>query len=294
MTLTRRSVCVVVPVYNEESVLPAFMTRTASVMDDLADRYGVQVIFIDDGSSDQSWRLIQDAGRSDTRFHGIRLSRNFGHQAAISCGYELAPGDAIVSIDADLQDPPEVIPELIRQWEEGSRVVLAVRRSREGEAPFKRWTARLHYRLLSRLSESDAPEAAGDFRLLDRTAVDALNRLKESHRYVRGLVGWLGFERSVVEYSRAPRFAGETKYPLGKMMRLAMDGIFSLSSLPLRVAYLAAFLLMVPFLLYLAYNLILYLFFDVSMVQGWPSLILAITLFGSFILEPNGNDERIP
>lgn len=284
MASTRRSLCVVVPVYNEESVLPAFIARIAAVMDGLADRYALQVIFVDDGSSDQSWRLIQGAGRSDTRFRGIRLSRNFGHQAAISCGYELAHGDAVVSIDADLQDPPEVIPELIRQWEGGSRVVLAVRRSREGEAPLKRWTARVYYRLLSTLSESEAPESAGDFRLLDRTAVDALNRFSESHRYVRGLVGWLGFERSVVEYARAPRFAGETKYPLSRMLRLAMDGIFSLSSVPLRVAYLAAFLLTIPFLLYLAYNLILYLFFDVSMVPGWPSLILATILFGSFIL----------
>jgi len=279
-----KSISIIVPVYNEVSVLPLFHERMTKVLDALEERYRVKVIFIDDGSRDKSWQLIQDFSNRDARYSGIRLSRNFGHQAALSCGYELAPGDAVVCIDSDLQDPPEVIPDLVRLWEGGDRVVLAVRRSREGETPLKLWTARVYYGLIARMSETDSPESTGDFRLLDRTVVDALKRLTETHRYIRGLVGWLGFRRGLLEYDRAPRQAGATKYPLVKMVRLAMDGIISLSFMPLRVAYMAAFILMIPFLLYLVYNFILYTFFNVTMVPGWSSLILAIILFGAFNL----------
>jgi glycosyltransferase involved in cell wall biosynthesis len=264
-------------------VLPLFHASMTKVIDGLKD-YDWKVIFIDDGSRDNSWKIIRRISETDPRFSGVSLSRNFGHQAAISCGYELASGDAVVSIDADLQDPPEVIPDLIRRWEAGDRVVLAVRRSREGETRLKLWTASIYYRIISKMSETEAPESTGDFRLLDRAAVDALKRMTETHRYIRGLVGWLGFSRGVVEYDRAPRQAGSTKFSLVKMVRLAMDGIISLSFMPLRAAYLAAFILMTPFLLYLVYNFILYTFFNVAMVPGWSSLILAVILFGAFNL----------
>lgn len=283
-TTPKKSVCIIAPVYNEEAVLPHFFARVSRVMDDWSDRYHFKVICVDDGSRDKSWQLIREYSRQDGRFSGIRLSRNFGHQAALTCAYDIAPGDALVSIDADLQDPPELIPELLRRWEEGNQVVLAVRRKREGETGFKLWTAAVYYRLISKMSETDAPEASGDFRLLDRLAVDALKKLTETHRYIRGLVGWLGFQRSVVEYDRAPRQAGSTKYPLMKMVRLAMDGLVSLSFWPLRAAYLTAFALMTPFLLYLLYTFIKYLFFDIALVPGWTSLILAVILFGAFNL----------
>jgi len=282
--MQKKSICIITPVYNEQSVLPFFFARLSQVIDGLADRFQVKVIFIDDGSRDKSWQMIRRFSQKDGRCSGIRLSRNFGHQAALTCGYEFAPGDALVSIDSDLQDPPEVIPELIRCWEEGSQVVLAVRRKREGETRFKLWTARVYYRLISKMSETDAPESSGDFRLLDRAAVDALKKITETHRYIRGLVGWLGFQRSVVEYDRSPRQAGSTKYSLVKMVRLAMDGIISLSFWPLRAAYLTAFLLMLPFLLYLLYAFGRYLFFNVSLVPGWTSLIIAVILFGTFNL----------
>jgi dolichol-phosphate mannosyltransferase len=220
----------------------------------------------------------------DKRFSGIRLSRNFGHQSAISCGYEHAFGDAVVSIDADLQDPPKVIPDLIQKWEEGYQVVFAVRRKREGESKAKLWTAKVFYKLMSKMSETEAPEESGDFRLLDRIAVDALKNITESHRYIRGLVGWLGFKKAVCEYDRAPRQAGITKYSAAKMIRLAMDAIISFSFIPLRIAYLFSFALTVPFFLYLIYNYVLYVFFDTAMVPGWSSLILAIILFGAFNL----------
>ncbi len=277
-------ISIIVPVYNEESSLPFFFERIRKIIDSLGKKYRFKVLLIDDGSRDRSWKIIQEISQSDNDFSGIRLSRNFGHQAALSCGYEFALGDALISIDSDLQDPPEVIPELIRRWEEGNRVVLAVRRKREGETKFKLWTAKLYYKVLSKLSETETWESSGDFRLLDRVAVDALKKITETHRYIRGLVGWLGFQRCVVEYDRSPRVAGTTKYSLVKMVRLAMDGIISLSFWPLRAAYISAILLMVPFLLYLAYNLVLYLFFNVEMVPGWSSLILAIVLFGAFNL----------
>ena len=279
----KKMISVIVPIYNAKLVLPFFHERTTQVMDGLK-AYDWKVIFINDGSRDDSWKIIQNISETDPRFSGVCLSRNFGHQASISCGYELAQGDAVVSIDADLQDPPEVIPDLIRRWEAGDRVVLAVRRSRKGETRTKLWTAGIYYKIISKMSETNTPESTGDFRLLDRVAVDALKRLTETHRYIRGLVGWLGFSRGIVQYDRAPRLEGVTKYSLVKMVRLAMDGIISLSFMPLRAAYILAFILMTPFLLYLVYNFILYIFFNVAMVPGWSSLILAVILFGAFNL----------
>jgi polyisoprenyl-phosphate glycosyltransferase len=280
----RKTISIIVPVFNEQSVISYFFERMTNVLDELEQKYLIKVILIDDGSTDNSWNMIRGKSTFDGRYNGIRLSRNFGHQAALSCGYEFAPGDAVISIDADLQDPPEVIPKLLHQWEEGNHVVLAVRRKRKGEQRTKVWTAKLFYKILSRMSETEAPEGIGDFRLLDRVAVTALKNITESHRYIRGLVGWLGFKRAYIEYDRSPRRAGTTKYSLVKMIRLAMDGVVSLSFWPLRAAYMAAFALMIPFLLYLVYNFVLYSFFNVSMVPGWSSLILAVILFGTFNL----------
>jgi glycosyltransferase involved in cell wall biosynthesis len=279
-----KSISIIVPVYNEEETLHYLAERLSQLFDTLQNNYVLNAILVDDGSYDRSWWVIEKICSQDHRFSGIRLSRNFGHQAALSCGYQFAPGDAVICIDADLQDPPEVIPEMIRRWEEGNRVVLAVRRKREGETKFKLLTAKLYYRLISKLSDSKASEESGDFRLLDRAAVDAFNKLSERHRYIRGLVGWLGFKTAIVEYDRSPRQGGKTKYTLIKMIRLAMDGIISFSFLPLRLAYIAACVLVLPFLLYLAYNFVLYYFFGVTMVPGWSSLILAVILFGVFNL----------
>ncbi len=280
----KKTVTTVVPVYNEEAVLPAFFSRMAEVMDRLGEKYSCKVILINDGSRDSSWELIKKQSEQDERFSGICLSRNFGHQAALSCGYAWAPGDAVVCIDSDLQDPPEIICDMVKEWEKGAKVVLAVRKKRDGETLTKLWTAKLFYKIMSSLSETESQEASGDFRLLDRVAVDALNRLSETHRYVRGLVGWLGFSRSIVEYDRAARHAGQTKYPMIKMIRLATDAIISMSFWPLRAAYITALVLTVPFLLYLIYNFFAYIVFQHAMVPGWSSLILAVILFGAFNL----------
>lgn len=280
----KKTISIIVPVYNETPVLSILFDELSQVLERLQSQYELQVLLVDDGSTDDSWQMIADQSAADKRFSGIRLSRNFGHQPAISCGYEHALGDAVVSIDADLQDPPCVIPELIQKWEEGFQVVLAVRRKRDGESNFKLKTAKFFYRLMAKISDSESPAESGDFRLLDRVAVIALKRITESHRYVRGLVAWLGFKRGIVEYDRRPRRAGTTKYPLIKMIRLALDAIVSFSFLPLRAAYIGALILMVPFLAYLIYNFMIYVFFDAVLVPGWSSLILAVILFGSFNL----------
>ena len=274
----------VVPVYNEEECLPFLYQEMRAVIAHLEPRFGVEVLLVDDGSSDGSWELIESINRKSKAFAGLRLSRNFGHQVALSCGYHFARGRAVISIDADLQDPPQVALEMIEKWEEGADVVYAVRTTREGESWFKLATARLFYRLLRRLASSREPFDAGDFRLLSRRALAALNRMPERHRYVRGMVGWIGFRTATVEYARQPRAAGKTKYPLWKMMRLATDALVSMSFTPLRLAYVMAGLVALPFLVYLVYNFLLWVVWDVEMVKGWPSMILAITAFGSAIL----------
>jgi dolichol-phosphate mannosyltransferase len=280
----RIDISFVVPVYNEEECLPFLYQGLLAVIKRLEPRYAVEVLLVDDGSTDSSWELIESISQEYKALAGLRLSRNFGHQVALSCGYHFARGRAVISIDADLQDPPAVALEMIQKWEEGADVVYAVRTTREGESWFKLATARLFYRLLRRLASSREPFDAGDFRLLSRRALEALNRMPERHRYVRGMVGWIGFQTATVEYARQPRAAGKTKYPLWKMMRLATDAIVSMSFTPLRLAYVMAALVALPFLAYLVYNLLLWMIWDVEMVKGWPSMILAITAFGSAIL----------
>ena len=248
--------------------------RLTETIRDLDSNYNVKVVFVDDGRRDDSWEIIKRISIEDRRFSGIRLSRNFGHQAALTCGYHLVQGDAVITIDADLQDPPEVMLEMIRKWENGSKVVLGVRRKRYGESLFKLWTAKFYYWLINKLSETRSTEQAGDFRLLDRAVVITLNKIDERHRYIRGLVGWIGFETDYIEYERSERFSGKSKYKLTKMIRLAMDGIVSFSFVPLRIAYAFSLFLMLPFLIYLIYNLFLRYFYQVEIlriIELWPT-----------------------
>jgi len=275
-----RSIAIVAPVYNEDAVLPAFVSEVRQVMDALADRYTVTLLLVDDGSSDASWGAIRTAAHADWRISGLRLSRNFGHQAALACGYQLAQADAVVTMDSDLQDPPSLVPALVAEWERGAKVVLAARRSRQFDGPGKRLTAMLYYYTMAAVAEGAPIEQAGDFRLLDAQVVEALNTLPERHRYIRGLIGWLGFTPAIVHYDRQSRRAGHTKYPVHRMVALAIDGLVSLSFVPLRLAYVLAGLSALPVLGYLLYNVILRVAFGVQMVPGWSSLILTVTLFG--------------
>ncbi len=272
-------VSIVVPCYDEEEVFGALRQRLSS-LDEASIRCSLEFVLVDDGSRDRTWDAIGDFARSDSRVRGLRLSRNFGHQFALSCGYDAAAGDAVISIDADLQDPPELIPQMIDLWHQGVDVVYAVRQRREGETLFKRLTARIFYRLMRAIGASQVRLDSGDFRLLSRRALDALNRMREHHRFVRGMVGWIGFREAEVRYHRAARAAGVTKYPLRKMVRLALDAAVSFSMIPLRLAYLSAFLLALSLVGYLAYATVKILVFHENPVRGWTSVIFATMAFG--------------
>ena len=275
-------VSLVVPVFNEEECVPLLSAELARLADRLEREKGLRVetVLVDDGSSDRSWLSIVDAAERDPRVRAVSLSRNFGHQAALSCGYQLAQGDAVVTLDADLQDPPEVVLDLVDAWQRGADIVYAVRLRREGEGWFKRRSADLFYRVIRRIGETNAPRDAGDFRLMSRRAVEALNQLREVHRYVRGMVGWLGFRTAVVSYRRAPRAAGHTKYPLLRMLRLAVAAVVSFSTFPLRLFYWAGVLSTVPFFFYSLVALYQKYTHDVPMPRGWMALQMSIIMFG--------------
>src|SRR5215813_4164571 len=257
---------IVVPVFNEEAVLPILLRRTDALMDQLEGP--VETIFVDDGSTDCSSIILRARAKDDPRYRYIGLSRNFGHQAAITAGMEAAAGDAVVVMDADLQDPPEVVIDMVERWKEGYDVVYARRLSREGDSAFKRWTAHLFYRMLGAISSVRIPEDVGDFRLIDRRVVNAFLDMPEHDRFVRGMFAWLGFRQTEVTFHRLPRAAGETKYPLLKMIRLALAGAISFSDAPLRLAIWLGLTVSALAVLYGAYVIGLW-FVDSSLVTGW-------------------------
>jgi dolichol-phosphate mannosyltransferase len=231
---------IVVPMYNEEESLPVLYQRITEVMDRTSEPW--EFVMVDDGSSDRTADMIRDFSQEDQRVRPVIFARNFGQQSAVKAGLDFARGEAVVVIDADLQDPPEVIFQLIEKWREGYEVVYAQRTIREGESFFKKLTARLFYRLINRITDINLPLDTGFFRLLDRKVVDELNLLTEHHRFFRGLSIWVGYKQIAVPYRREARFAGETKYPLRKMLKLAMTAITGFSFLPLQVATYLGFI----------------------------------------------------
>ena len=272
---------VVVPVYNEEDVIVETYRRLSALMSRTGEAF--ELIFVNDGSQDGTEALIDDICRCDGRVKLINFSRNFGHQIAITAGMDYAGGDAVVIIDADLQDPPEVILQMIEKWKEGYDVVYGKRKRRIGETRFKRATAKLFYRLLRLLTTVDVPVDAGDFRLIDRKVCAVLNGLKEKNRYVRGLVSWVGFRQTAVEYVREERFAGKTKYPLRKMTAFALDAITSFSYKPLKIAIYLGFtrsLLGFGYLLIVLYQR---LFTDTT-IAGWSSIVAMNLFFHGMVL----------
>ena len=238
-----------------------------------------EIIYVDDGSTDGTASVLRELQASDNCVRVVRLSRNFGHQVAITAGLEHASGDAVVIIDADLQDPPEVIGEFLARWREGYEVVYGVRTERPGETAFKLWTAKAFYRFINRLSDTRIPLDTGDFRLMDRAAVDALLSMPERDRFVRGMVSWLGFSQIAVPYTRAARYAGSTKYPFFKMLRLATDGILSFSVTPLRLATWTGFAASGLAILGILYALYAH-FFAAGLVKGWTSSLIAVLFIG--------------
>jgi glycosyltransferase involved in cell wall biosynthesis len=267
---------IIVPVFNEEAVLPLLLRRLDLLLARLDGP--AEVIFVDDGSSDTGPIVLQAFARRDPRFRYIGLSRNFGHQIAITAGMDAAQGDAVVVMDADLQDPPEVVEEMIAKWKEGYHVVYARRLSRAGESHFKRFTAHLFYRLLGRMSSVGIPADVGDFRLIDRKVLEALRQMPERDRFVRGMIAWLGFEQAEVTFHRLERAAGETKYPLWKMARLAASAALGFSDAPLRLAIWCGLAVSGLALLYGLYVLALWMSNDSHLVAGWSSTIIIVSL----------------
>jgi polyisoprenyl-phosphate glycosyltransferase len=267
----------VIPVYNEEDAFPELHRRLCALLDTLPEP--CEVVFVDDGSRDRSLELMTEAAGKDPRLTVVQLSRNFGHQVAISAGMDLARGEAVIIMDADLQDPPEVVQEMIERWREGYEVVYGLREERKGETWFKRTTASVFYRLLRRLTDLDMPADVGDFRLVDRKALDAFRGLRERNRYVRGLFTWVGFKQTGVRYVRSGRVAGETKYPLRKMIKLATDGVIGFSMFPLRIALNIGFLFaaaaFVGGIAAVAIKLE-----GRFVVPGWVSIVVAVAFLG--------------
>ena len=270
------SYSIVIPVFNEEAVLPVLLRRLDLLLARLDEP--AEAIFVDDGSKDSSPLVLQDLAKRDPRFRYIGLSRNFGHQVAITAGMDAAQGNAIIVMDADLQDPPEIVEQLIAKWKEGYDVVHARRLSRAGESPFKRATAHLFYRLLGSISSVGIRADVGDFRLIDRKVLDALRQMPEQDRFVRGMVAWLGFRQTEVLFHRLERAAGETKYPLFKMVRLALNAALGFSDAPLRLAIWCGLTVSGLALLYGGWVMLLWLTNDPHLIAGWSSTIVVVSL----------------
>jgi dolichol-phosphate mannosyltransferase len=282
----KKSVSIIIPIFNEESCIQALGTALGELAGRIekTGNYSVEMLLVDDGSYDNTWPGLIQLATKDSRIRLISFSRNFGHQAALTCGYRMATGDAVVCMDADLQDPPEVVLDMIAEWEKGADIVYAIRESREAETLFKKATAAGFYRVYGYVTRTTAPLDSGDFRLMSRRAVDAFNEYKEIHRYIRGMVGCLGFKSAFVRYHRKPRHSGVTKFNAVKMILFAMDAIISSSTVPLRMIYLCGFLCVVPVLIYLAFSVGGHFLFGWTVDSGWMSLILCTAIFGTLNL----------
>lgn len=276
----------VLPVYNEEALLPILIRR----MNDLIDRIDatVEVIFVDDGSTDSSGVFLAGLARSDPRYRYIGLSRNFGQQAAVTAGLSAARGDAVILMDADLQDPPHVALELIARWREGFEIVYARRTHRDGETALKRFTSAAFYRFINRLSSVEIPADVGDFRLIDRTALDAFLGMPEQNRFVRGMFAWVGFRQTAVDYRREARAAGKTRYNYRKLAALAANAVVSFSDMPLKLALWAGALVSVGAMAYGAYVILLGLFFRQGMADGWASIMVVVSFLSGVNLLMTG------
>ena len=273
-----KKVSVVIPMYYEEEVANECYNKVSSILKKL-ENYDYEIIFINDGSKDKTLEILESLAKQDEKIKVISFSRNFGHQAAVTAGLKEVAGDAIVIIDADLQDPPELIPDMLKFWEQGNEVIYGKRKTRKGESHFKLFTAKMFYKTLNALSDVEIPKDTGDFRLVDRKVVDVVNSLPEHNKFLRGLFSWVGFKQMPYEYERQERFAGKTKYPLKKMLKLASDGIISFSNKPIKlVGALGMFSIVISILL-LVYAIISYIFKLNNLSAGWTSIIVAITFF---------------
>ncbi len=278
-----KKVSFVIPMYYEEKVVEECYKRVKKVLNELT-QYDSEIIVVNDDSKDQTLPILENLAKNDKSLKVISFSRNFGHQAAVTAGLQYVTGDAIVIIDADMQDPPELVKEMLELWEQGNEVIYGKRKVRKGESAFKLLTAKMFYQTLNALSDVEIPKDTGDFRLVDRKVVDTINQLPEHNKFLRGLFSWVGYKQIPFEYERQERFAGTTKYPLKKMLKLASDGIISFSTKPLKlVGTLGILSVLISFIL-LVYAIISYIFKLNDLSAGWTSIMVAITFFAGIQL----------
>ena len=278
-----KKVSVVIPMYNEEEVIKASLLKIQEVLEELT-RYNYEIICVDDGSKDETLNILQEIVSENKNVKVISFSRNFGHQAAVTAGLKEVTGDAIVIIDADLQDPPQLIPEMLELWEQGNEVIYGKRKARKGESKFKLLTAKMFYNALNALSDVDIPKDTGDFRLVDRNVVDVINLLPEHNKFLRGLFSWVGFEQKAFEYERKKRFAGKTKYPFKKMAKLASDGIIGFSTKPLKLVGGVGILAIIISGIILIYSILSFIFKWNNLTPGWTSIMVSTMFFSGTIL----------
>ena len=273
-----KKVSVVIPMYYEEEVAKECYNRTKNVLNSL-ENYEHEIIFVNDGSKDRTLPILKEIASKDENVKVVSFSRNFGHQAAVTAGLKFVTGDCILIIDSDMQDPPELLVDMLKLWEDGNEVIYAKRKTRKGESKFKLMTAKMFYKVLNGLSDVDIPKDTGDFRLVDRKVVDVINSMPEHNKFLRGLFSWVGFKQAPIEYERQERFAGKTKYPLKKMLKLASDGIISFSTKPLKIiGGIGIISILISFIL-LIYAILSYVFKWNNLASGWTSLMVAITFF---------------
>ena len=279
-----KKLSVVIPMYCEEEVVDICYKRVVNNLKKLSDKYNYEIIFINDGSKDSTFEILKKIASNDDNVKIISFSRNFGHQAAVTAGIRNVTGDAVIIMDADLQDPPELFEGMIEKWEEGYEVVYGKRKTREGESIFKLLTARMFYNTLNKLSEIEIPKDTGDFRLVDRKVIDVIATLPEHNKFLRGLFSWVGFNQYAYEYNRVNRVAGKTKYPFKKMFKLATDGILSFSAKPLKIVGAIGIFSVIVSIIILIYSIVSYMFKLNSLTPGWTSIMCTMTFIGGIIL----------
>lgn len=278
-----KKVSIVIPAYNEEEVLNKLIERLAILINN-TPKYEFEVIFVNDGSKDKTLEILEEIAQKEKRLKILSFSRNFGHQAAVTAGIKYVTGDAVVIIDADLQDPPELIPQMIELWEQGNEVIYGKRKKRKGESAFKLLSAKMFYKTLNALSDVEIPKDTGDFRLVDRKVIDVINQMPEHNKFLRGLFSWVGFKQYAFEYERQERKAGKTKYPFKKMKKLASDGIISFSTKPLKMLGGIGILSIIISIGILIYSLISYALKLNNLAPGWTSIMVTVTFLGGIQL----------
>lgn len=279
-----KKISLVIPMYYEEEVADDCYKRVSKVLEELKEKYEHEIIFINDGSQDKTLEILEEIAKNDKNVKVISFSRNFGHQAAVTAGLKFVTGDAIIIMDADLQDPPELIPDMLTKWEEGYEVIYGKRKSREGESAFKLFTARAFYETINKLSDIEIPKNTGDFRLVDKKVVDVINTLPEHNKFLRGLFSWVGFKQYAYEYERKERLAGKTKYPFKKMMKLASDGIMSFSTKPLKIVGGLGIFSVIVSIIILIYSILSFALKWNNLIPGWTSIMCVTTFLGGVIL----------